>query len=126
MPSNRKFGWFFVAIFTVVATYLFLKDEFSLAILVILVAIVLATVTVFCSQLLTPFNRLWFGLGLLLGTIVSPIVLGIIFFALITPVSLVTRLFGRDVLLKKKSSVTSYWIDRDPIGPAPDSFKKQF
>jgi hypothetical protein len=76
--------------------------------------------------MLTPLNWLWYELGMLLGKIVNPIVLGFIFFVLITPVSIVTRLFGRDELRIKKRHVESYWIDRSPPGPPLDSFKNQY
>jgi len=82
--------------------------------------------TLLSPQLLAPLNRLWYGLGVLLGKIISPIVLGLIFFVLITPVSLVTRLFGRDELKMKKRNVESYWVDRSPPGPPSDSFKNQY
>lgn len=77
-------------------------------------------------KLLTPLNRLWMAFGLLLGKIVSPLVLGLIFMVLITPVAVSTRLFGRDVLRMKKRNVSSYWLERDPAGPEPASFQRQF
>ena len=61
-----------------------------------------------------------------MGKVVSPIVLGILFFIVISPVAIVTRLFGRDVLLLRKRNVNSYWIERNPPGPQPESFKEQF
>jgi len=76
--------------------------------------------------LLTPLNKAWMKLGDLLGKVISPIVLGIIFFVLLAPVALVTRLLGRDELRLKMSNSSSYWIDRTPPGPAGDSFKNQF
>jgi hypothetical protein len=89
-------------------------------------SILFATVTLLFSQLLAPLNRLWYELGMLLSKIVSPIVLGLIFFVLITPVSLITRLFGRDALKMKKRRVESYWIERTPPGPLSDSFNNQY
>lgn len=74
---------------------------------------------------LAPLNRAWFHLGELMGKIVSPVVLGIIFFGLLTPISLLTRLLGRDELRLKRRAVNSYWIDR-ASGPTGDSFKNQF
>jgi hypothetical protein len=65
-------------------------------------------------------------LGLLLGKVVSPIVLALLFFLLITTISLITRLFGRDELKMKKRSVDSYWMNRSPPGPSSDSFKNQY
>ena len=76
--------------------------------------------------ILLPLNKAWYRLGLLMGKVVSPIVLGILFFIVITPVAIVTRLFGRDVLLLRKRDVNSYWIERNPPGPQPESFKEQF
>jgi hypothetical protein len=126
MPSNTKFGWFFAAVFAALAAYGFWKDWSLVFIVAMIVAVLFVAATLSAPQILTPLNRLWYGLGLLLGKIVSPIVLGIIFFVLITPTSLITRLFGRDELKMKKRYVESYWVDRSPPGPPPDSFKTQY
>jgi hypothetical protein len=81
----------------------------------------------FFPTVLSPLNKAWFRLGLLLGKIASPIVLGAIFFLMITPVALLMRLGGRDVLgLRRKKSVSSYWIDRTASEPNSSSFKNQF
>lgn len=69
---------------------------------------------------------LWIKLGALMGRVVSPLVLGVIFFAMIAPLALVTRLCGRDELRLKRLKVHSYWIDRIPHGPSNDSFNNQF
>ena len=82
--------------------------------------------TLAAPRLLAPFNLAWFKLGLLMGKVVSPIVLGIIFFVLLTPVAVIGRLFGRDELRLKRKAVQSYWIERVPPGPDGDSFKNQF
>jgi hypothetical protein len=126
IPSNTKFGWFFVTVFGIISIYMFWKSYLLLALAGITFSVTLATVTLFYSNLLSPLNSLWYKFGILLGKFISPIVLGIIFFVLITPVSLITRIFGRDVLVLKKRSISSYWIDRDTIGPSPESFKNQF
>jgi len=126
LPTNRKFGWFFAAVFFAVAAYAFCEGLSTVAPVALVGAILFAAVTLLCPQLLAPLNRLWYRLGMLLGKIISPIVLGLIFFVLITPVSLVTRLFGRDELKMKKRCVESYWIDRLPPGHASDSFKNQY
>lgn len=126
MPSNTKFGWFFAAVFAALAAYGFWKDWGLVAIVGLIVAVLFVAATLLAPQILTPLNRLWYDLGLLLGKIVSPIVLGIIFFVLITPTSLITRLFGRDELKMKKRYVESYWVDRSPPGPPSDSFKTQY
>ena len=129
LPSERSFGLLFGAVFALLAAYGWLFKGWSLAVVLPLVALALVFVLLgfVAPKIVRPLNWLWFQLGQLLGKIVSPIVLGAIFFLLLTPVSLVTRLFGRDELrLKRKASQTSYWLDRAPPGPAPESFNNQF
>jgi hypothetical protein len=126
LPTNHKFGWFFSAVFTAVAGYSYWKGLNTVVLVALIVATLFAATTLFMPQILAPLNRLWYGLGMLLGKIVSPVILGIIFFVLITPVSLITRLFGRDELRMKKRHVVSFWIDRSPSGPPSDSFKNQY
>ena len=129
LPSERSFGLLFGAVFALLAAYGWFFKGWSSMLALALVGVALAFVLVgfVAPKILRPLNWLWFQLGQLLGKIVSPIVLGAIFFLLLTPVSLVTRLFGRDELcLKRKASQTSYWLDRAPPGPAPESFKNQF
>jgi hypothetical protein len=88
--------------------------------------LILIMVSVWVPKVLAPFNRAWFHLGQGLGKVVSPIVLSIIFYGLLTPVALICRALGRDELKIKHRSVSSFWIERDPPGPARDSFKNQF
>jgi hypothetical protein len=129
LPSERSFGLLFGAVFALLAGYGWWFKGWSSVIVLVLVAVAVAFVLLgfVAPKVLRPLNWLWFQLGQLLGKIVSPVVLGAIFFLLLTPVSLVTRLFGRDELrLKRKASQTSYWLDRAPPGPAPESFKNQF
>jgi hypothetical protein len=129
LPSERSFGLLFGAVFALLAGYGWFFKSWPLAVVLLLVAVALAFVLLgfVAPKVLRPLNWLWFQLGLLLGKIVSPLVLGAIFFLMLTPVSLVTRLFGRDELrLKRKASQTSYWLDRAPPGPEPESFKNQF
>lgn len=126
LPSDTKFGWFFTVIFLVAAIYCYTAISHMWGVVLLYLSIVTGIITLVFPNLLLPFNRLWFGLGVLLGKIVSPIVLGVIFFLLITPVSLFTRILGRDALSLKKRQISSYWVDRDPVGPEPESFKNQF
>lgn len=126
LPSNRKFGCFFCVIFSFIAAYLYWKTSSSWADYFAVAAVLFACFALFAPGALTFLNRLWFRLGILLGKVVNPIVLGLLFFVLITPIAMVTRLFGRDELLIKRRDVASYWIDRKPAGPTPESFKNQF
>ena len=89
-------------------------------------AIFLLAALVF-PAVLRPLNRLWLKFGLLLHKIVSPVVLGIMFFLVITPIGLFLRARGKDPLrLKPNPRSSSYWIERVPPGPAPESIKDQF
>lgn len=126
LPTNQKFGWFFSAVFALAACWLFWQFETGFSYLFLILSIFVAIITLSVPHLLEPFNRSWYSLGLLLGRIVNPIVLGFIFFFLITPVSLIGRIFRRDVLRLKKRSEQSYWVDREPPGPPSDSFKNQY
>lgn len=85
-----------------------------------------ATSAVFAPKVLQPLNELWFQFGVLLGRFVSPVILGLMFFLLITPVAVCMRLVNRDALRMKKRKAPSYWLDRDPVGPAPESYTQQF
>lgn len=126
LPPNRKFGQFFTSVFVILASWFYWRHDSALTLLFISISVCFALVTILAPILLQPLNQTWFLIGKLLGKIVDPVVLGLLFFILLTPVSLVSRLFGRDELKLKKRFIQSFWIERVPIGPAPDSFKKQF
>jgi polyferredoxin len=96
-----------------------------LAYLFAVTALVLFLVTLVKADLLLPLNKLWMRFGLLLGMIVSPIVLGVIFFGLFTPITFLMRLSGRDELRLKFKQKNTHWITRDDMIQA-DSFKNQF
>lgn len=83
-------------------------------------------VSAIAPPLLHPLNSAWFAFGEILGRVVSPLALGVIFYALITPISVITRLFGRDELRLKRRAVRSYWVLRQTSIPDPTSFKQQF
>ncbi len=127
LPSNQSFGFLFAAIFALIAAYAAYRGANGIKVFGWLIAAaMIVLITIAAPNLLTPFNKSWMRLGYAMGIVVSPVVLGVIFFFLITPVALVTRLFGRDELRLKKTKVNSYWIERDPSGPAGDTFDKQF
>jgi predicted membrane metal-binding protein len=127
LPSNRTFGLLFIGVFAILGFY-GLWRGWGQAVIQVFFALsaLVAGLTLFAPVFLTPFNKVWYQLGLLMGKVVSPIVLGILFFIVITPVALVMRLAGRDALKLRKQNVDSHWVDRDPPGPNPESFKEQF
>jgi hypothetical protein len=125
LPSNRKFGFFFTFVFVVVAAYFYFSDNVTWTYVFITVATIFLLVTLIKSDALLPLNKLWMRFGLLIGLIVSPIVLGIIFFGMFTPIAMLMRLSGRDELRLKFSHKVSHWITRsEPI--KSESFKHQF
>ena len=101
LPSNRKFGFFFTFIFLIIASYFFLSDSILISYTFFAFALVLLLITFFNENALLPLNKLWMRFGQLIGMIISPIVLGTIFFVIFTPYGLVMRLLGRDELRLK-------------------------
>lgn len=127
IPSNKKFGLLFTAIFLALSLYFFRTQGVNLtASIFLLLSLIFLLASFIYEKLLSPLNKAWFMLGLALGKVVSPIVLGIIFFVLLTPVALIARLMGRDELRLKRPDTPSYWVE--PVGANSDSesFKNQF
>ena len=125
LPSNRKFGFFFTLVFAVAAAYFFEAVKMTWAYAFIAAALIFLIVTLVKSDVLLPLNKLWMRFGIMLGMIVSPIVLGLIFFGIFTPIASFMRLSGRDELRLKFSQRASHWIIRsEPI--KSESFKQEF
>ena len=125
-PSNRSFGWVFTAFFTLIGAHSLWRGgvtypwEFGLA-------AVTAVVTIARPEWLAPPNRLWMKFGELMHRVVSPVVLGVIFYGVFTPIGFVMRMAGRDTMKRKfKAAAPTYWIERDPPGPPAESFRDQF
>jgi hypothetical protein len=126
VPSNRSFGWLFTIVFALLGGYSFWQDGWLYPWALTLAAIT-AGVTLARPVWLAPFNRAWMRFGELLHHVVSPVVLGLIFYGVFTPVGFVMRLAGRDIMRRRfEPGSASYWIERNPPGPAADSFKDQF
>tara|TARA_B100000963_G_scaffold360726_1_gene392754 strand:- start:3527 stop:3925 length:399 start_codon:yes stop_codon:yes gene_type:complete len=125
LPSNKKFGFFFTLVFTFASVYFFFKDSSIWAYTFTLTSVILLLITIIKAEALLPLNKIWLRFGLLLGMIVSPIVLGIIFFGLFTPIAFLMRIIGRDELRLKFKDKTSHWISRNDLIQS-DSFKQQF
>jgi hypothetical protein len=125
LPSNHKFGYFFTFIFLIASMY-FLFKEINMAFFVLgTCSIVFFLVTLFKAEILRPLNKLWMGFGLVLGMIVSPIVMGAIFFIIFTPIGILMRFFGRDELLLQFKTKPSYWTKRNEDIHS-NSFRSQF
>lgn len=127
LPSNKKFGLLFTVIFFVFSVYAYFKHESILTACIFFLVGLFFLITSFLYQdILSPLNKAWFMLGHVLGKFVSPIVLGIIFFGLLTPIALLAKLTGRDELKLRRHKSNTYWVA--PIGSNsdPESFKNQF
>ncbi|MEA3195200.1 MAG: hypothetical protein QOD26_3533 [Betaproteobacteria bacterium] len=119
MPSDRKFGWTFAAIFLLIGAVSYPW--------MIPLAGVIAIITLTRAEWLSPAKRAWMKLGEILNKVVSPIVMGAIFFLIFAPVGIVMRLAGRDALsMRLDKTLPTYWVRRDPPGPADDSFKEPY
>lgn len=124
--SDRAFGLTFAAVGAIFALWPLLDGEEPRWWLLAAVAALIA-VSFAAPQILRPLNRIWLRMGLLLHRIVSPVILGIIFFGVLTPLGLAMRMAGKSPLrLRFEHGVPSYWIVREPPGPAPKSMSRQF
>ena len=123
ISSNRSFGFLFFIVFFTISLWP-LKSQGDLRLWAFILSLVFLVLGVLNSKFLTPLNKLWFKFGILLGSIVSPIVMGTIFFLVVTPVGLIMRFLGKDLLrVNKNKIVSTYWINRDK---QENTMKKQF
>lgn len=125
--SDRSFGLVFAAFFAL-AAFLPLRSGDPVRLWCVALSLAFLIVGLARPALLQPLNRLWTVLGHLLGRVVTPIVMGIIFYGVITPIGLLKRRFAsQDSLhLSLEPDRPSYWIERNPPGPAPESITHQF
>ncbi len=125
--SDRSFGFVMGAFFAIIAILPLLRWSFELHWWALAVSLVFVVLAQFWTAPLAPLNYLWLKLGLLLFHIISPIVLGLLFYLTVAPIGLLMRLFGKDPLrLRRNSDAKSYWIVREPPGPPPETMKNQF
>ncbi len=120
--SNKSFGIVFFIVFLLIAIYPLINNG-DLRIWSLIIAIIFLILGLINSKVLTPLNKLWFKFGLLLGKIVSPLIMGIIFFLVVTPTGLIMRIIGKDLLNLKFNKKKSYWIEKS--GPK-SKMKNQF
>ena len=122
MSSNRNFGIVFFLVFLFIAIYP-LNYSGEIRIWSIIVSSIFLILGLLNSKILTPLNKLWFKFGILLGKVASPLIMGIIFFFVVTPIGLFMRLLGKDLLNLKYNNNKSYWIKKS--GPK-SKMKNQF
>jgi hypothetical protein len=112
LPSNRSFGLVFFFIFSIISLFPLLSGN-NARIWLLTISLIFLVLGLINSKILLPLNKIWFRFGIYLGNFISPIVMGIIFFIIITPISLLLKILGKDVLNLKKNKKKTYWIDRD-------------
>ena len=123
IPSNRSFGLVFFVVFLIVALWP-LKSGEDFRLWSLTLSIIFLILGVLNSKFLNPLNKLWYKFGIFLGSIISPIVMGIVFFIVVTPIGLIMRFFGKDMLrINKNKLVSTYWINREK---QKTTMKKQF
>ena len=126
LPSNYKFGFFFTIIFILIGVYFLYGTSIRIAYIFFVLAAAFFIITIIKAEALLPLNKLWMRFGLMIGVIVSPILLGIIFFGLFTPISLLMKVFGRDELRLKLFKRQSHWKMRSKNNVKPNTFNDQF
>ena len=122
ISSNRSFGIVFFIVFLLVSIYPLINDE-EIRIWSLIISLIFLFLGLLNSQILTPLNQIWFKFGIFLGKIVSPLVMGIIFFLVVTPTGIIMRILKKDLLNLKYSEDKSYWIKKK--GPK-SKMKDQF
>tara|TARA_B100001013_G_scaffold341353_1_gene265754 strand:+ start:206 stop:598 length:393 start_codon:yes stop_codon:yes gene_type:complete len=123
ISSNRSFGLVFFALFLIISLWPLINDA-EIRIWSLIISIVFLLLGLFNSKILTPLNKLWFKFGIILGKFVAPIVMGIVFFLVVTPTGIIMRLTGKNLLgLKKDIKKDTYWIKKNNY---LSSMKNQF
>ena len=123
MSSNRSFGLLFFIVFLAISLWP-LKSQEDLRLWAFILALIFFVLGILNSKFLTPLNKLWMKFGIFLGSIISPFVMGVVFFMVVTPVGLIMRFLGKDLLrIKKSKFVSTYWISREKQN---NTMKRQF
>ena len=122
ISSNRSFGIVFFVVFLLIAFYP-LTNQADIRNWSVIISLIFLSLGLLNSKLLTPLNKIWFKFGIFLGKIVSPLIMGLIFFAVVTPIAFLMRILKKDLLNLKFSKNNSYWIEKS--GPK-SKMKNQF
>ena len=120
--SNRSFGVVFFVVFLLIGLWPILKGN-ELRIWAIVISLIFLILGILNSKILTPFNKIWFRFGIFLGNFISPVIMGIVFFLVVTPTGLIMKLFRKDLINLKKNNSSTYWIEKKDI---KSSMKNQF
>ena len=122
ISSNRSFGIVFFIVFLIIATYP-LINQGEIRIWSLLLSLLFLALGLLNTKILTPLNKIWFEFGLFLGKIISPLVMGIIFFLVVTPIGVLMKILNKDLLNLKYHKKKSYWIEKnDPKSKMKNQF----
>ena len=122
ISSNRNFGIVFFVVFLIIALWPLLSQN-EIRTWSLVISIIFLVLGFFNSKILTPFNKLWFKFGILLGNIIAPIVMGLVFFFVVTPTGIIMKILKKDLISLKKNNDKTYWIEKKEI---KTSMKNQF
>ena len=122
IETNKSFGIVFFLFFLIVSLFPLFKNE-NIRVWSLIIAIIFLILGLLNSKFLTPLNKIWFKFGILLGSFVSPIIMGIVFFVIVTPTSIIMRVLGKNLLNLKKDNKKTYWVERSKI---QSKMKNQF
>ena len=122
ISSNRNFGIVFFVVFLLIALYP-LTYSGEIRVWSLIISLIFLILGLLKSKILTPLNKFWFKFGIFLGKIISPVIMGVIFFLVVTPIGLIMRSLGKDVLNLKYNKNKSYWIEKTEL---KSKMKNQF
>ena len=111
ISSNKSFGIVFFTVFLIIAIWPLLNG-YEIRYWSLIISVVFLILGILNSKILTPLNKIWFKIGILLGNVISPIIMSIIFFLVVTPTSFIMKILGKDLLNLKKNTKNSYWIKK--------------
>jgi len=126
LPSNKTFGLFFTSIFFILSLYFFHINYNLIASITIILCFLTFIFSIFSPNSLRIYNYLWMKFGIFLGKIVSPIIMGLIFFGIFTPIAILMKIFTRDELNLKFTKKTSYWKNKENFSNENNKFTTQF
>ena len=112
IPSNKNFGIVFSIVFLIISLWPLLNQN-DIRIWSLIISGIFLVLGLINSKLLLPLNKIWFKFGILLGNFIAPIVMGIVYFMVVTPTGLIMRLLGKDLLNLKRNNKHTYWIEKD-------------
>ena len=122
LPSNRNFGIVFSIVFLIIAIWPILNQN-EIRIWSMIISFIFLILGLINSKFLSPLNKAWFKFGLILGSVIAPIVMGVVFFFVVTPTGLIMKALGKDILALKRNKNNTYWLKKDNSN---NNLKNQF